>query len=496
MISYHLNTKKKGFINMPMILRIVGLLLSIEAIFMIIPFIAALIFHETDTYIPYIISICLTGGIGVAMTFLRSNARDVGKREAILLTGLTWIVLAIFGMLPFLLCGTHMSVTDAFFETISGFTTTGASVLDSLNNIPKSILLWRCVQQWFGGLGIILFTLALVPMLNNAGGMQLFNAEVTGITHDKLRPRVSNTAKWLWGLYICLTLLLILLLVVSDMELFDAICYGLTTMSTGGFSTTDAGVNIFNSHYIKAVFTIFMIIGGVNFNLLYMAILGKGSVLYKNEIFRWYMAIILGGALIFAISMAIKGEIHSIADATIIPMFQSAAIISTTSIAEPGFNEWGAPAMLILIIMVFMGGCAGSTSGGAKVDRFVVLLKFLKNEFYKMMHPGTVTTVCINGKGTQTQVVQKTLAFLFIYGLVIMAGGMILAMLGLPLNEAFFRSLSAIGNSAMSVDLTDIPSTYSNVPALGKWVLSLIMLIGRLEIFTVLLLFTPLFWKR
>ncbi|MDE6028079.1 MAG: TrkH family potassium uptake protein, partial [Muribaculaceae bacterium] len=397
-----------------MLLRVVGLLLIIEAAFMVIPMLAGLFYSEGST-VKFLICIGITAGAGAAMVGLKPKYRDMGKRDAFLLTAMIWVILSLFGMLPFLLCRTHLSVTDAFFETMSGFTTTGASVLNTLNDVPRSIIIWRCVIQWVGGLGIILFTLAVVPMLNYQGGMQLFNAEVTGITHDKLRPRVSFTAKGLWGVYIVLTALLVVLLSFSKMDFFDSLCYGLSTMSTGGFSTSDMNLDHFESNYIKIVMSIFMFIGGVNFALLYNMVMKRQFNLWRNDAFRWYVWIIVICYGLFCINVTIEGLVLEPADLTIDPLFQAISILSSTGITEPDFDDWGALSTLVLIVMMFMGACAGSTSGGAKIDRFIILFRFLKNEFYKLMHPSTVTTVTINRKGISSAIVNKTLAFLFIY---------------------------------------------------------------------------------
>lgn len=487
--------KKKSYINLPMLLRVVGWLLMIESLFMIIPCIIAAVI-PSESMIPFLICIGITGASGALMTLLKPHSRDMGKREAILLTGFTWVILSLFGMLPFMFYGTHMSVTDAFFETMSGFTTTGASVLPSLDTVPKSILVWRCVTQWIGGLGIILFTLAVVPMLNTSGGMQLFNAEVTGITHDKLRPRVSYTAKGLWGVYAILTVLLIVLLSFSDMDFLDALCYGLSTMSTGGFSTGNSGIHGVNSVYVKIVMIFFMFIGGVNFSLLFNVATGKPKGVLKNTALKVYIWAVFVGAAIFAIDIIYSGLAGNASDVILDPLFQSVSLLSSTGITEPDFNAWGSMSVVVLIIMMLMGACAGSTAGGAKIDRFVVLFKFLKNEFFKMMHPGAVTTVCLNGKGTPQAIVMKTLAFLFMYIIIIVIGGVVLSMMGLDLSDGFFCSLQAISNTGLGSEATGVNGDYSLIPDLGKWLLSFIMLVGRLEIFTVLLVFIPSFWKK
>ncbi len=492
MFSYKKHTY---YINILMLLRVIGYLLVIESFFMLIPCVVALIYKENALW-DFLICTGISGISGAGMMFLRPRSKDMGKREAILLTGLTWVILSLFGMLPFLFSGTHMTISDAFFETMSGFTTTGASVLSTLTGVPKSILAWRCVVQWIGGLGIILFTLAVVPMLNYSGGMQLFNAEVTGITHDKLRPRVSFTAKGLWGVYIMLTVLLIIFLSFSDMSFFDAFCHGLSTMSTGGFSTCDSNIAAWDSIYVKVVMTIFMFLGGVNFSLLYNVLTRRGGNPLKNTAFKCYLWIIVICYVGFVINILIEGLAKNWEYLTIDPLFQTVSILSSTGITEPDFHDWGSISIVLLLIMMAMGSCAGSTSGGAKVDRFVVLFKFLKNEFYKMMHPSTVTTVTINGKGTSSTVVQKTLAFLFLYGMVICVGGLVLSLIGLPLSDAFFCALSAISNTGLGTEVTGLSENYAMIPDAAKWLLSLIMLIGRLEIFTILLLFTPTFWRK
>lgn len=485
----------KSYINLRMLLRVIGWLLTIEALFMVIPCIVGVIYHEQSA-IKFLICIGVTAGCGSAMVAMKPKSREMGKREAVVLTGLTWVILSLFGMLPFLICGTHLSVTDAFFETMSGFTTTGASVLNSLEGVSHSILIWRCIVQWIGGLGIILFTLAVVPMLNYQGGMQLFNAEVTGITHDKLRPRVSFTAQSLWMIYIGLTSLLIILLCFSEMSIFDSICYGLSTMSTGGFANSDMSVSETNSLYIKCTLTIFMFLGGVNFALLYKAITGNIKQIFKNDALKWYLIITFLCYLLLTINLFAQGLAKNVDDYTIDPLFQAVSILTSTGLTEPDFADWGPMAVIILIVMMFMGACAGSTSGGAKIDRFIVLFKFLKNEFYKMMHPNAVTTVSINGKGTPQPVLMKTLAFLFIYVIVIVVGGAILVIMDMPLKDSFFICLSAISNTGLGTEITGVSGNFYLVPDAAKWLLSFIMLVGRLELFTILLLFIPSFWKK
>lgn len=485
----------KSYINIPMLLRIIGWLLLIEAAFMMIPIIVSLIYNQDDLF-AFTISAGITILAGVILMSIKPKYKDLGKREAILLTALTWIVLSIFGMLPFLFSGVHKTITDAFFETMSGFTTTGMSAIDSLENIPAGVIIWRCVVQWVGGMGIILFTLAVLPMLNHQGGMQLFNAEVTGITHDKLRPRVSSTAKGLWIIYISLTAVLILLLSFSEMSLFDAICHGLSTMSTGGFSTVDGGIGTWNTDYVKIVICIFMFLGGVNFAMLYNLSNGKIKYAKSNDPLKWYVILILISSLILSLYSIFQGNAKTVSEYILDPIFQTVSIMSSTGITDPEISHWGELSFYVLTALTFIGACAGSTSGGSKIDRIIILFKFIKNEFYKMMHPNAVTTVRINGVGTSSIVVQKAIAFLFLYIIVIIFGGIILMLLGVPSDNSFLYSLHAISNTGVTInfntEIMDVGITQYAV----KWVLAFIMLVGRLELYTILLLFTTSFWRK
>lgn len=480
---------------MRMLLRVIGWLLMVLSGFMIFPLVTSLIYEDSQT-MPILISMGITLIAAVSLMSLRPKSRDMGKREAILLTSLIWVILSLFGMLPFLLYGSHPNVTNAFFETMSGFTTTGLSVLDTVETLPHSLLLWRCLLQWIGGLGIILFTLAVIPMLNNKGGMLMFNEEVSGITHDKIRPRISNTAKSLWCIYISLTALCILLLCASRMNVFESICHGLSTMSTGGFSTNDMHIHDWNSPYIIIVLSVFMFIGGINFNLIYIGIYGHPGKLIKNDAFRWFCITILAGYVVFLFAMWHNDLIHSWQEATITPLFQSISIMSSTGLMVPNFEEWGPIAYIVMIILMSVGGCAGSTSGGAKIDRFIVLSRFLKNEMYCTMYPTAVKAVKLNGKGVSYDMTMKVIAFLAFYFIVVLIGGLMLSMLGVNVGDSFFYSLSAISNGGIGTGSESGELGFACLPTAAKWILSFIMLTGRLELYTVLLLFTKAFWQK
>ncbi|MDE5745345.1 MAG: TrkH family potassium uptake protein, partial [Paramuribaculum sp.] len=421
---------------------------------------------------------------------------EMAKREGFLLTACVWVFFTIFGMLPFMLCDSPLSLSDAFFEGMSGFTTTGASVLDSVEQLGHGMLLWRCLMQWIGGMGIILFTLAVLPMLNYSGGMQMFNAEVTGITHDKIRPRISQTAKGLWGVYFALTAALTALLWIGPMDFFDSICHAFASVSTGGYSTRNESVGAWNSRYVTAVITIFMFLGGVNFALLFKASQGNVKSIWKNDVFRAYIYLIGIAYVCFVISILSRGLYSGIASVTLDPVFQIVSTVTSTGLTANNFEEWGTFALAVLFVLMFFGACAGSTSGGAKIDRLIYLLKNTRNELYRCVHPSAILSVRVNGKVMPSDTVNKVIAFLCIYVMVIMVGGIVLCALDVPLVDAFFSSFSCVSNTGLGADVTGCGESYAAIPDFGKWVLSLLMLIGRLELFTVLILFTPGFWRK
>lgn len=484
-------------INYLQIVRVIGWLLIIEAAFMAVPMATSVLTDRKDLA-AFGISMVVTLAAGLGATFfVRPRRTDMAKREGFLLTSLVWIVFSAFGMLPFILSDTEpLGVTDAFFEAMSGFTTTGASVLTSVSGASHAATMWRCLMQWIGGMGIILFTLAVIPMLNSSGGMQMFNAEVTGITHDKIRPRISQTATRLWGVYIILSVVLFFLLIIGPMTPFEALCHTFTSISTGGYSTSDASIAYWDSYYTEIVLTVFMFLGGVNFSLIYKAATGKPASLLGNDVLRAYCLFILGAYVLFVITIITLGQYTGIASVTIDPLFQIVSTITSTGYTARNFEAWGPFVLALTFMLMFCGGCAGSTSGGAKVDRIIFLLKNSRNELYLTLHPNDVTTVRVNGRIVPSYIVSKVIAFLCMYVLIIALGGTVLTACGLPLVDSFFCSFSCLSNIGLGAGITGYGGGYDLVPSLGKWALSFLMLVGRLELFTVLLLFTPGFWRK
>lgn len=486
----------RSHINIPIVLRVIGWLLMIEAAFMLIPLITAIVYDERE-----ISAFAIATGItavagGLITTCIRPSHNEMAKREAFLLTASVWIVFSIFGMLPFILSPLSLSITDAFFESMSGFTATGSTIITDVEALPHSLLIWRSLMQWLGGMGIILFTLAVIPMLNHSGGMQMFKAEFPGITHDKIRPRVSQTAKRLWLVYIGLSVILCLLLWLGPMNLFDSICHMMTTISTGGFSTRNASLSSWDSHYIYIVVAIFMFLGAVNFSLLYRASTGNFRSLWENDTFRAFLRTIFIIYIILVAVTALNGQVSSIADITTIPLFQTISMISSTAYIGSGFDDWGPFALSLMFILMFFGGCAGSTAAGAKIDRLLHLLKNTRNELHRTMHPNAILTVRFNGKVIPAEVTSKVITFLCIYVMVIIAGAIILSAMHISLTEALIYSFSCVSNTGLDACVYGFDSTFATTPVIGKWTMALLMMIGRLELFTVLILFTPGFWKK
>ena len=483
-------------INYAVVFRVVGWLVAMEGLFLTVPLITSIIYSETDWKgFAIAAGTCLASGT-LLSTLIKPHSREIAKREGFLLTALVWIFLSGFGMLPFMLCEHPVGVSDAYFEAMSGFTTTGASVIPTVANMGHGMLIWRAEMNWIGGMGIILFTLAVVPMLNHTGGMQMFNAEVTGITHEKLRPRISQTAKNLWLVYVVLTIALVLLLWAGPMNFFESVCHGFSTISTGGFSTRDGSVGAWDSTYIDVVITVFMLLGGVNFAMLYLIAAGRAREAFRNEVLRTLLWVITVFYVLFVASILIHGQYTGWKSVTIDPLFLVVSTITSTGLTVNNFENWGPFVLALVFFLMFFGSCAGSTSGGAKLDRLIVLIKTVRNEIYKCVHSNSVLAVRVNDKVMAPELVSKVIAFLCLYVLVIAVGGAVLTMFGIPVVDSFFSAFSCVGNTGLGAGVTGYGGGYEILPDPAKWVLSLIMLTGRLEIFTVLILLSPGFWRK
>lgn len=487
----------KPLVNYTQLLRIIGLLMIFEGMFLAVPAITCLCYGEAD-WLPFAATALLTASIGaLLMSRLHPQTSHMGKRDGFLLTAMVWIVFSIFGMIPFLCCSSPLSLSDAFFEAMSGFTTTGASVIGHDSGLSHGVRLWQALMQWIGGMGIILFTLAVVPMFNHSGGIQMFNAEVTGITHDKIRPRISQTAKSLWSVYLALTLILVALLISGPMDVFDSVCHAFGAISTGGYANDAllASDNDNSSIYVEIVITIFMFLGGVNFALIYKAVRGDIKSVRQNDTFRTYIYVIIGCTILFSIS-AFASDIQSWRSIIVDPLFQVVSTITSTGYSDDGCQLRSPFILALTLIMMFSGACAGSTAGGAKIDRMIIVFKNCRNEIYRCIHPRAVMSVRSNGRVISSEITGKVMAFICIYIVIIICGGTALAALGVAAPEAFFSAFSCMTNTGFDAIACGGNASYAILPDAAKWTLALLMLVGRLEVFTVIVLFAPAFWHK
>jgi len=481
-------------INYKIIFNIIGLLLLIEGIFMLFCIPVSLFYDEHD-FISLALSASITISVGTITWFLTRDAKkNIGKREGYIIVCLAWTVFSFFGSLPFVISGAIPDFTNAFFETISGFTTTGASILNDIEAMPRGLLFWRSMTQWLGGMGIIVMSLAILPILG-IGGMQLFIAEVPGPVPDKLHPRIKETAKRLWGIYIIFTGIEVLLLLFGGMNLFDAICHSFTTMATGGYSTRQAGIAFFDSPYIHYVITVFMFLAGTNFTLSYFALHGKFDKVWKNEEFRFYAGFILGFVLLIMVVLLLTQN-QTIEKSFRHALFQVVAISTTTGFVTANYLNWIPFLGVIIFILMFFGGSGGSTGGGVKILRVVLLLKNSYLELKRLIHPNAVIPVRLNREAVSPQIITNVLAFVVFYMLILIFGTVVMSALGYDMDTSLGAVAATLGNIGPGIGGVGPAHNYFHIPDFGKWFLSFLMLIGRLELFTVLILFSPAFWKK
>jgi len=441
----------------------------------------------------------LTSGIVSLLTGLllwfttRKTERELRKRDGYLIVTLGWLIMSLFGTLPYLLSGTIPSFTDAFFETISGFTTTGASILNDIESLPKGILFWRSLTQWIGGMGIIVLAVAILPLLG-IGGMQLFIAEAPGLKPDKLQPRIAQTAKRLWLIYFALTLAEFVLLKIAGMNYFDAINHALTTMATGGFSTKQESMAFYGPS-IQYIVIAFMFLAGTNFTLTYFGFKGNFKKIWQNEEFRVYLILVL------LLSFIIGSVIYLVAGSPLEQAFRDAlfqviSIVTTTGFVSADYTSWVPFLTILFFMMMFLGGSAGSTAGGVKIVRHVLLLKNGILELKRQIHPAAVIPVRLNKRAVSQDITFNVLAFIMIYLTVTVVSTVVMGMLGNDFLTSLGSVATSLGNIGPGIGSVGPLDNFSAIPSGGKWFLSFLMLLGRLELFTVLILFTPYFWNR
>jgi len=481
-------------INFKMIIRTLGALLLIEGAFMLLC-LPMSIFYCHENCLALLYSGLITGAVGgIVFFFTRKNLKKyIGKREGYIIVSMTWIVISLFGTLPFILSGAIPSFTDAFFETMSGFTTTGASILTDIESLPRGILFWRSMTHWIGGMGIIVLSVAILPALG-IGGMQLYAAEMPGPTKDKLHPRITQTAKRLWGIYVLFTIVETILLMVGGMDLFDSLCHTFGTVATGGFSTQNTSVAAY-SPFIQYVIIIFMILAGTNFTLHYLALHGRIRKVWKNEEFRYFIGLIVITGLAITIGLALSSE-QAFGTAFRKSLFQVVSIITTTGYITDDYLLWPVALWFILFMLMFVGGMAGSTGGGVKVVRHLLLFKNSSLELKRLVHPQAIIPVRLSGKIVSQDIIYKIMAFFLIYFFIFSFGSLVMTLLGLDYRSAIGASIATLGNIGPGLGMVGPVGNYAAIPIFGKWFLSFLMLLGRLELFTVLILLSPAFWRK
>ena len=490
------SSNKKGLFNSSVIVYVIGTLLLLNGLLMLscVPF--AVYYDDQNHINTFLLCSLITISFGFLLRFLTKDEKnaEIKKRDGYLIVVSGWLCMTFFGTLPYLLTESIPSFTDAFFETMSGFTTTGSTILDEIESIPKSILFWRSMTQWIGGMGIIVLTIAILPLLG-IGGMELFVAEAPGPTKDKIHPRIKETAKRLWIIYFSLTALETVVLMFFGLSFFDAINHSLTTTSTGGFSTKQESIAAFQNPFVEAVIVIFMFLAGTNFTMIYFGLKMKFRKIVNNDEFKWYLSALLILILILSFYRAHTSSsdfIHSFREIS----FQVVSIITTTGYATADYTLWGSFLTFIFFLFLFSGASAGSTSGGIKIVRIILLIKNGLLEFKRRLHPKAVIPVMLNKQVISSTITYNLLAFIFLYLFVFTLGSIFLSLLGVDMLTSISAVASAVGNVGPGIADVGPSFSFSQLPTSAKWILSLLMLMGRLELFTVCVLFTPYFWKR
>ena len=491
---------RRGLFNFQMVANVLGMLLAVSGIAMLLALPFSLYFKSGD-HSAILISGLGAMGLGLTVWLItRKNAnKDLRKRDGYLIVSLGWLVMSLVGAMPYVISGAIPSYTDAFFETISGFTTTGASILgQQIEELPLGLHFWRAMTHWIGGMGIIVLTIAILPLLG-IGGMQLYAAEVPGPTPDKLTPRVKETAKRLWFIYVALTAAEAILLMFGGMSFFDAICHSMSTLSTGGFSTKQASMGHFGAYH-QYIVSLFMFLAGINFSLTYWALRGKPIRLWRNEEFRVYFFVVLALTLVITTIVFLgtyQGAGKSIEQSFRDSLFQVLAILTTTGFGTADYTAWGPFLLVLFFAMMFVGANAGSTSGGVKLVRVIVILKNSHFELKRQIHPKAILPVRFNGKTVKPEIVSRIKAFMLIFVLIFVGGTFVMSALGLDFASAMGAVAATLGNIGPGIGIVGPGDAlnFAQIADSGKWFLSFLMLLGRLELFTVLMLFTPFFWR-
>jgi len=494
-------------LNVKLICHLMGLLLGVNGIFMLLSSIVSFAYNDGVFTEMLMSGLMVTAFGGLVMLVTRKHKKEILKREGYLIVTLGWVFMSLAGCLPYIFTGAIPNFTNAFFETMSGYTTTGATILSNIEAVPKGVLFWRSITHWIGGMGIIVLAIAILPLLG-IGGMQLFAAEAPGPGGDKLHPRITDTAKRLWLIYVGYTIAETILLQVAGMSFFDAINHSLSTLSTGGFSTKNSSVAYWNDNpIIQYIIIIFMFLAGTNFVLSYFAFKTKFSRIFRDEEFRWYGILIVGLTAIAALLIYFQADMaaSSIPHPMVWGKFESAfrhglfqilAIVTTTGFATADYTMWTPFLTIFFFGLMFLGGSSGSTSGGVKVVRHLIMIKNGMLEFKRSLHPRAILPMRYNNKAVPQPIVFNILGFFILYMLSFIVGVLVFSWLGLDFKTALGGAASTLGNVGPALGDLGPVDNYGGLVSPAKWWACFLMLIGRLELFTVLILLTPYFWRN
>jgi trk/ktr system potassium uptake protein len=477
------------------VLHVTGILNLFLGLAMVFPILVGLIYSDGSP-LPIFKSMGVTLFVGLLfyLPFRREKVETITQREGMAIVAVGWTVVGLLGALPFYLSGGCPVFVDAFFESISGFTTTGSTVLTNIEVVSRGILFWRSFIQWLGGMGIIVLSVAILPFLG-IGGMQLYKAEVPSPVPDKLKPRIRDTAMILWKVYALISLAQAVLLMIGGMDLYDALCHTFTTMPTGGYSTKNASIAHYNSVYLDSVTIVFMLLAGINFSLHYQFLRGKPLVFWKDSECRFFLGAVV--LIILVVSFDIYGTVYkTLGQAIRYSAFQVVSIVTTTGYATADYEKWPAMSQLILLLCMFLGAAAGSTGGGVKAVRVMICLKYCYKELFSLIHPHAVRVIKLGGKPVPEDVTRSILGFLALYVLLFAVSTVVLSGMGVDLITAISAVAATIGNVGPGLGMVGPVENFAGIPYWGKWLLIWCMLLGRLEIYTVIILFVPEFWRK
>ncbi len=479
------------------VINAVSILVFLIGLFMLIPFFIAIGAGESRSISAFGCTIAVSLSVSALIFFMtkKGNSGAFKARDGFLMVALSWIIASALGAMPLFLSGAIPNFADAYFETMSGFTTTGASILREIEGLPSSILFWRSLTHWLGGMGIVVLTVAILPLLG-VFGINLMKAEAPGPSMDKISTRIASTAKILWLIYVSLSVLEIILLMFGGMNLYDAAIHSFGTLATGGFSNKNLSVGHFNSAYIHNVITVFMVMAGLNFVLYFKLISGRFKDIFKNTEFKVYLGIFAVATLFVALKLNSDAVYSSFSESLQYASFQVASILTTTGYATADFAKWPEFTRIILFIVMFIGGSAGSTGGGIKVVRIVTLFKLGVNEMKKFLHPRSVFSFKINGERMTKDATYSIAGFFFLYIMFLLITTMVVGLGGYNILTSFTTALATVGNIGPGFGMIGPANNYADFPDWIKWFLSFAMMVGRLEVYTVLILFVPRFWRK